>query len=92
MVAACFAMWRAFRYDLATTPRLLHVSEPDTGPQSHPRHDVSATLAGLVAVRSVDIASCDIHPSTGELTAIEPVDPLNGEHTTHSKVSSVPEK
>ncbi len=78
MVAACVSMLRAFRYDLATSSRLLHVSAPDgLAPQ---RHDVSATLAGLVAVRSVNPDSCVLHPTTGELTITEPVDPLSGEH------------
>ncbi|MDZ4232425.1 MAG: BCCT family transporter, partial [Dietzia sp.] len=48
MVAACVSMIRAFRYDLATTPRLLRVSVPDRMSATQ-RHDVSATLAGLVA-------------------------------------------
>jgi choline/glycine/proline betaine transport protein len=80
MVAACVAMVRAFRYDLATTPRLLRISEPDhladklTG--AHPRHAVSATLAGLVAVRTVAIDTCEVHEKTGALTINDPVDPL----------------
>ncbi len=78
MVAACVSILRAFRYDLATQSRLLHVSAPDlvTTPQ---RHDVSATLAGLVAVRNVPPDSCVVHPATGELTITEPVDPLDGD-------------
>ncbi|RDH79189.1 BCCT family transporter [Mycolicibacterium moriokaense] len=75
MVAACVAMFRAFRFDLATTPQLLHVSEPEEI-DGHPRHDVSATLAGLVAVRAVDLNTCEVHPTTGRLTISEPVDPL----------------
>ncbi len=75
MVAACVAMLRAFRYDLATTPRLLHVTAPDL-PASHRRHDVSATMAGLVAVRAIAPADWEIHPATGELSISEPIDPL----------------
>ena len=78
MVAACVSMFRAFRYDLATSSRLMHVSAPDGIPPQ--RHDVTATLAGLVAVRSVHPESCVLHPTTGELTITEPVDPLDGEH------------
>ena len=78
MVAACVSMVRAFRYDLATSSRLMHVSAPDGIPAQ--RHDVTATLAGLVAVRSVQPESCVLHPTTGELTITEPVDPLDGEH------------
>ncbi|MGB0969572.1 MAG: BCCT family transporter [Mycobacterium sp.] len=81
MVAACVSMFRAFRYDLATKSRLLHISAPDGVPSSQ-RHDVSATLAGLVAVRTVHPDSCVVHPTTGELTITEPVDPLDGEHVT----------
>ncbi|MEH3128838.1 MAG: BCCT family transporter [Mycolicibacterium neoaurum] len=81
MVAACVAMLRAFRYDLATTPRLLHVTAPDL-PASHRRHDVSATMAGLVAVRTITPADWEIHPATGELSISEPIDPLaDGEVT-----------
>ena len=75
MVAACVAMLRAFRYDLATTPRLLHVSAPEELPAGR-RRDVSATLAGLIAVRAVAPGDCEVHPATGELTITEPVDPL----------------
>lgn len=84
MVAACVSMLRAFRYDLATTPRLLRVSVPDEMSASQ-RHDVSATLAGLVAVRSVHPDSYAVHPTTGEVTFEEPVDPLNGEHVGESE-------
>ena len=81
MVAACVAMIRAFRYDLATTPRLMHVSAPDqlavelTG-HDKARHDVSATLAGLVAVRTISIDTCEVHEKTGALTIKDPIDPL----------------
>ncbi|ULN44434.1 BCCT family transporter [Mycolicibacterium crocinum] len=81
MVAACVAMIRAFRYDLATTPRLLHVSAPDqlanelVG-QHDRRREVSATLAGLVAVRAIDIDTCEVHEKTGALTINDPIDPL----------------
>ena len=81
MVAACVAMVRAFRYDLATTPQLMHVSAPEqlaaelTGGNGD-RHDVSATLAGLVAVRSIPIDTCEVHEHTGALTINDPVDPL----------------
>jgi len=84
IVAACVAMFRAFRFDLATTPQLMHVSAPDqlaselTGPD-HERHDVSATLAGLVAVRSIPIDTCEVHEKTGALTINDPVDPLGPE-------------
>ena len=81
MVAACVSMLRAFRYDLATTSRLLHVSRPEGLPTTQ-RHDVSATLAGLVAVRPVHRDSWALHPTTGELTVIEPVDPLDGDHVS----------
>ena len=84
MVAACVAMIRAFRYDLATTPRLMHVSAPDqlavelTG-HGKARHDVSATLAGLVAVRTISIDTCEVHEKTGALTIKDPIDPLGPE-------------
>lgn len=85
MVAACVAMLRAFRYDLATTPRLLHVSAPDLLP-AHRRHDVSATMAGLVSVRTITPADWEIHPTTGELSITEPTDPLaDGESSTDSE-------
>lgn len=84
MVAACVSMLRAFRYDLATSSRLLHVSEPD-GIRTSQRHDVSATLAGLVAVRSVPSDACVVHPTTGALTITEPVDPLHGQHVANSE-------
>lgn len=81
MVAACVAMFRAFRYDLATTPRLLHVSAPDQLASEltngdGARHDVSATLAGLIAVRNIPIDTCQVHEKTGALTINHPVDPL----------------
>ncbi|MCX2933296.1 BCCT family transporter [Mycobacterium sp. CVI_P3] len=81
MVAACVAMIRAFRYDLATTPRLLHVSAPDQlaselTADGQRRQDVSATLAGLVAVRAIPIDTCEVHEQTGALTINDPVDPL----------------
>lgn len=80
MVVACWSMFRAFRFDLATTRQLLHVSRPDGVPiEYRPRHDISATLAGLVAVRAVDIDTCQVHPETGALTIIAPEDPLGGE-------------
>ena len=79
MVAACVSMLRAFRYDLATKSRLLHVSVPHGLPTPQ-RHDISATLAGLVEVRAVHPSYCVVHPTTGELTVTEPVDPLKGEH------------
>ncbi len=81
MVVACWAMLRAFRYDVATTPRLLHISEPESvsGSERHPRHDVSATLAGLVAVRSVDVDTCEVHPETGAIVVANLEDPLGGE-------------
>lgn len=82
MVAACVAMFRAFRYDLATTPQLMHVSAPDqlaielTGHRQE-RRDVSATLAGLVAVRTIPIDTFAVHEETGALTISHPVDPLS---------------
>ncbi|MEZ0360031.1 BCCT family transporter [Mycobacterium sp. SA01] len=81
MVAACVAMIRAFRYDLATTPRLLHVSAPDQladelTADGDRRRDVSATLAGLVAVRAIPIDTCEVHEQTGALTINDPIDPL----------------
>ena len=75
MVAACVAMLRAFRYDLASTPQLLHLSTPEDLPP-HRRHDVSATLSGLVAVRALAPGDYEVHPTTGEVTIAEPVDPL----------------
>lgn len=82
MVAACVSMLRAFRYDLATTSRLMQITVPNgvTGMTAAQRNEVSATLAGLVAVRTVHRDSCVVHPTTGELTFTEPVDPLNGDH------------
>ena len=80
MVVACFALYKAFRYDLATTSRLLEVSVPDGAGDGQPRrHDVSATLRGLIEVRSVDPSFCETHPDTGELTVTQPEDPLGGE-------------
>ena len=88
MVAACVAMLRAFRYDLATTPQFLKVSTPSefattnggngtNGDHSgHGRHDVSATLAGLVAVHRIDVDTVTVHEKTGEVTVEDPVDPL----------------
>ncbi|MCH9669348.1 MAG: BCCT family transporter [Actinomycetia bacterium] len=87
MVAACVSVLRAFRYDLATQSRLLRVSAPEvtTTPQ---RHDVSATLAGLVVVRNVAPDSCVVHPTTGELTITEPVDPLDGDLSAGNKIDA----
>jgi choline/glycine/proline betaine transport protein len=80
MVVACWAMLRAFRYDVATTPRLLQISEPEVSTATRqPRHDVSATLAGLFAVRSVDVDTCEVHPETGAIVVGSPEDPLGGQ-------------
>ncbi|BBY87767.1 BCCT family transporter [Mycolicibacterium tokaiense] len=85
MVLACVAMLRAFRYDVATTPRLMHISAPDGVPEPTAvesrsrRRDVSATLAGLVAVRSVDVDTFEVDPETGAVTIATPEDPLGGE-------------
>ncbi|AQA06058.1 transporter [Mycobacterium sp. MS1601] len=79
MVIACIAMLRAFRYDVATTPRLLQISQPEGVHDHRPRSDVSATLAGLVAVRSVDADTFEVHPETGAVTIATPDDPLGGE-------------
>jgi choline/glycine/proline betaine transport protein len=85
MVLACVAMLRAFRYDVATTPRLMHISAPDGVPETTAvesrsrRRDVSATLSGLVAVRSVDVDNFEVHPETGAITISTPEDPLGGE-------------
>jgi choline/glycine/proline betaine transport protein len=81
MVAACVAMLRAFRYDLATAPRLMHVSAPDQLARELTngdgiRREVSATLAGLVAVRTIPIDTVEMHEHTGALTITNPVDPL----------------
>jgi choline/glycine/proline betaine transport protein len=80
MVLACWAMFRAFRYDLATSPRYLHISTPDVanhdGGQRYRRHDVSATLSGLVAVRSIGPDTVDVNPETGAVTIAMPDDPL----------------
>ncbi len=96
MVAACVAMFRAFRYDLATTPQLLHVTSPerltaDLTEDGHRRHDVSATLAGLVAVRTVDPDTFEVHEQTGALTIREPVDPLDGDIVTAEQVEEAEE-
>ncbi len=80
-------MLRAFRYHLAPTSRPLHVSAPD-GARTAQRHDVSATLAGLVAVRTVPPDSYVVHPTTGELTITEPVDPLDGELAAGSETEA----
>ena len=68
----------------AYATKLLRISAPEhladnlaeklTG--SQPRHSVSATLAGLVAVQPVPIDTCEVHEKTGALTIREPVDPL----------------
>ena len=82
MVLACWAMLRAFRYDVATTPRLMHITEPDgvkTESVTRQRREVSATLRGLVAVRSVDVDTFEVHPETGAITIAVPEDPLGGE-------------
>jgi choline/glycine/proline betaine transport protein len=85
MLLACVAMLRAFRYDVATTPRLIHISAPDgvaqteTAAGHRPRRDVSATLAGLVAVRSVEVDTFEVNPETGTVTISAPEDPLGGE-------------
>ncbi|AKN18668.1 BCCT family transporter [Mycobacterium haemophilum] len=78
MVVACYAMTKAFHFDLATTPRLLHVTVPDdvVPAGSRQRHDISATLAGLIAVRDVDSGAYQVHPDTGALTVTTPPDPL----------------
>ncbi len=77
MVVACYAMAKAFHFDLATTPRLLHVTVPDVvSAGSHQRHDISATLSGLIAVRDVDSGGYQVHPDTGVLTVSTPPDPL----------------
>ncbi len=79
MVVACFAMLKAFRFDLATTPQYMHVSSPKTLPAEYkPRHDVSATMAGLVAVHSVDFHDFEVHPTTGALT-LTTDDPYRGD-------------
>lgn len=79
MVLACVAMIRAFHYELATRPRLLHVSTPEDIPAGeHSLRDASATLAGLVQVRHVAPGDYEISPDTGELIIAEPVDPLHG--------------
>ncbi len=94
MVAACVAMVRAFRYDLATTPQLLRVSTPsDLSPANgdHHRQPVSATLAGFVSVHQVGADTVQVHEETGKITVADPVDPLgdsegdfedNAEHRT----------
>ncbi|BBX15321.1 transporter [Mycolicibacterium duvalii] len=93
MVAACVAMFRAFRYDLATTPRFLQVRTANgAGPASGGRHDVSATLAGLVAVRSVSSHLMEVHPTTGELTVTEPVDPLEHDEPVEGDYLSDPDR
>lgn len=95
MVVACYAMTKAFYFDLATTPRLLHVTVPEgilAGTRQ--RHDVSATLAGLIAVRDVDSGTYSVHPDTGALIVMTPPDPLGDdridpvEHETESNTTS----
>ncbi|MBX7431355.1 BCCT family transporter [Mycobacterium sp. Y57] len=82
MVAACVAMIRAFRYDLATTPQFLKVSSPaeyraaTTTDGEQGFSEISSTLVGLVAVHHVDVDTVKVHELTGELTVAEPVDPL----------------
>ncbi|MCV7192058.1 BCCT family transporter [Mycolicibacterium brumae] len=80
MVLACVSMTRAFHYDLATTPRLMHIKAPESLPVHHPaRHslsDSSATLAGLVEVRRVAPGDIEVSQDTGELVIVEPTDPL----------------
>jgi choline/glycine/proline betaine transport protein len=86
MVLACYAMAKAFHFDLATTPRLLHITVPDgirAGTQQ--RHDVSTTLSGLVAVRDVDSGAYSVHPDTGELTVMAPPDPLGDDSAESSQ-------
>jgi choline/glycine/proline betaine transport protein len=95
MVLACYAMTKAFHFDLATTPRLLHVTVPDgVSSASQQRHDVSASLAGLVAVRDVDSNRFTVHPDTGALIVTTPPDPLgddtfdSGQHETGRNTTS----
>ncbi|OSC39436.1 BCCT family transporter [Mycobacterium decipiens] len=77
MVVACYAMTKAFHFDLAATPRLLHVTVPDVvAAGNRQRHDISATLSGLIAVRDVDGGAYEVHPDTGALTVTAPPDPL----------------
>ncbi|BBZ03191.1 putative transporter [Mycolicibacterium chitae] len=77
MVIACVSMLRAFRYDLATTPSLMRVSEPEgLNGQRVSRREVSATLAGLVMVHQIAPGSYEVSPDTGELIIADPVDPL----------------
>ncbi|MGP3319568.1 BCCT family transporter [Mycobacteroides abscessus] len=89
MVAACLAMLKAFHFDIATTPRLLHISVADPFPTPKGRRgDVSATLSGLFAVRDVDAHACERHPDTGELTVLDPPDPLgNNDFETEKQVA-----
>lgn len=78
MVVACYAMTKAFHFDLAATPRLLHVTVPDVvAAGNRRRHDISATLSGLIAVRDVDSGTYIVHPDTGALTVTAPPDPLD---------------
>jgi len=78
MVIACVSMLRAFRYDLATTPQLMRVSQPDgLNGQRVSRREVSATLAGLVMVHQIAPGSYEVSPDTGELIIADPVDPLS---------------
>ncbi len=82
MVAACVSMLRAFRYDLATTTQLLHLSHHQPGGErQQSMHDVSATLAGLVTARQIAPGDYEICPETGELIINEPVDPLGDGHS-----------
>jgi len=85
MVGACVAMFRAFRYEVATTPRLLEISAAPAATNGQRRHDVSATLAGLVSVRTIDADDFTIHPTTGEVTLVNPVDPLDGDLVTDNE-------
>ncbi|MDY6999964.1 MAG: BCCT family transporter [Actinomycetota bacterium] len=95
MVAACVAMFRAFRYDLATTPQFLRVSDPaEHAPTNGKRHhELSATLAGFVAVHQIDADTVQVHEQTGKITVAEPVDPLGegeGDFEDHKEQPSTP--
>ncbi|MGB3481608.1 MAG: BCCT family transporter [Mycobacterium sp.] len=81
MVVACWSMLRAFRYDVATTPRLMQISAADGAPATAPnrRRDISSTLSGLVSVRSIGAETYEVHPETGTITIAVPEDPLGGE-------------
>ncbi|MGV0794187.1 BCCT family transporter [Mycolicibacterium sp. XJ1819] len=88
MVLACFSLLRAFHYEVATRPRLLHVSPPDgLDGERGPRRTVSATLAGLVEVRQLERGGFEVDEDTGTLT-LQP-DPIGEYEPEHADLDKV---